>query len=138
MRSFRRGHSVSGPGGLHRRRNRAAVRIDPALESLIPADTVFIVGSATSTRSANPGLSEAAEPRARCRSWTSSRGKPELDPRKDLSQVLSCSNGKTAVLMARGKFNVADLEARLQARGAARSSYKNHDLFGNGRLRFFS
>ncbi len=40
-----------------------------------------------------------------------------LDPRKDLSEVLLCSNGKTALLLVRGKFRIADLEARFKIEG---------------------
>src|SRR5262249_51545608 len=43
---------------------------------------------------------------------------------------LSCSNGKRGILMARGKFNRADLEARLEKQGAPATPYKNHKLFG--------
>ena len=54
-----------------------------------------------------------------------------IDPRKDLSEVLSTSNGKTGVFMARGKFNTADLEARLEKQGARRSTYNGVNLFGD-------
>jgi hypothetical protein len=112
-----------------------SVRIDPELESMIPADTVFIVGGNIEAVRETPVYQKLLSrvPLTQLDEFTRQTG---VDPRKDLSQVLSCSNGKNAVLMARGKFNVADLSARLQARGAARSSYKNHDLFGSERLSF--
>jgi hypothetical protein len=111
------------------------VRIDPILESLIPADAVFIVGGnideVRETSVYQNLLSRV--PLTQLDEFTRQTG---VDPRKDLSQVLSCSNGKSGVLMARGKFKVTDLEARLQSRGATRSSYRNHDLFGSERLSF--
>jgi len=112
-----------------------SVRIDPGLEALIPADTVFIVGGNIDAVRQTPVYQKLLSrvPLPQLDEFSKQTG---LDPRKDLSQILSCSNGKTGVLMARGKFNIADLEARLQARGAARSSYKNHDVFGSDRLSF--
>ncbi len=111
------------------------VRIDPALEALIPADTVFIVGgnidAVRETSVYQKLLSRVPLPQLD--EFTRQTG---LDPRKDLAQILSCSNGKNGVLMARGKFNVPDLEARLQARGEPRFPYKNHALFGSERLAF--
>ena len=111
------------------------VRIDPALEALVPADTVFIVGGNIDAVRETPVYQKLLSrvPLPQLDEFTRQTG---LDPRKDLSQILSCSNGKTGLLMARGKFNVADLEARLQARGASRVSYKNHSLFGSDRLTF--
>ncbi len=107
-----------------------SLRIDPSLEALIPADTVFVVGAnldairETSvyqkllSRVPLPQLDEFAR-------------QTGLDPRKDLSQILSCSNGKHGLLMARGKFNVAELESRLEAQGQKGFAYKNRRLFGN-------
>ncbi len=112
-----------------------SVRIDPALEKLIPADTVFIVsGNIDAVRQA-PVYQKLLSrvPLTQLDEFTRQTG---LDPRKDLDQVLSCSNGKSGVLMARGKFNVPDLEKRLEARGATRSGYKGHDVFESQRLAF--
>jgi hypothetical protein len=112
-----------------------SIRIDPALEALIPADTVFIVGGNIDAVRETPVYRKLLSrvPLTQLDEFTRQTG---LDPRKDLAQVLSCSNGKNGVLMARGKFNIPDLEKRLAARGASRSSYKNHDLFESQRLSF--
>ena len=112
-----------------------SVRIDPALEALIPADTVFIVGGNIDAVRETPVYQKLLSrvPLTQLDEFTQKTG---VDPRKDIAQVLSCSNGKDGVLMARGKFNVADIERRLEARGAARSSYKNRDVFGRERLSF--
>jgi hypothetical protein len=112
------------------------VRIDPALEALIPADTVFIVGGNIDAVRETPVYQKLLSrvPLTQLDEFTRKTG---IDPRKDLSQILSCSNGKNGVLMVRGQFKVSDLEARLEARGATRSSYKNHDIFvGSERLSF--
>src|ERR1700686_3051149 len=107
-----------------------SVRIDPALEVLIPADTLFVVGgdidAVRETSVYQKLLSRVPLPQLD--EFTRQTG---LDPRKDLSQILSCSNGKNGLLMARGKFNIADLEARFQSQGRQRSKCKNHDVFGS-------
>jgi hypothetical protein len=54
-----------------------------------------------------------------------------LDPRKDLSELLIASNGKDAVVIARGKFNESDLSAKVEKEGAQRIPYKGHTLIGN-------
>jgi hypothetical protein len=112
-----------------------SVRIDPTLEALIPADTLFVVGGDINAVRETPVYQKLLSrvPLPQLDEFTRQTG---LDPRKDLSQILSCSNGKNGVLMARGKFNVADLETRLQTRGAPRFSYKNQSLFGSERLAF--
>ncbi len=56
-----------------------------------------------------------------------------LDPRKDLSEFLLCSNGKNALLLVRGKFRIADLEARFKSKGVTPENYKGHSLFGDQR-----
>ena len=112
------------------------LHIDPALESLIPADTVFVVGAnldAIRNTSVYQKLLSRM-PLPQLDEFTRQTG---LDPRKDLSQILSCSNGKHGLLMARGKFNRSDLEARLQTKGAAPLTYKNHRLFGTEQAAIF-
>jgi hypothetical protein len=54
-----------------------------------------------------------------------------LDPRKDLSEILTCSNGKTALLLVRGKFRIPDLQARFKSNGVTPSMYKEHALYGD-------
>ena len=109
------------PGLLH---------IDPALESLVPQDTIFVVG-ANLAAIRNTAVYQKLLSRAPLPQLDDFARQTGLDPRKDLSQILSCSNGKHGLLMARGKFNRADLEARLERQGAKPMVYKNHHLFGN-------
>jgi len=106
-----------------------AVRIDPALEALVPADTVFVIGANVDAIRETPVYQKllSRTPLPQLDEFTRQTG---LDPRKDLTQILSCSNGKHGLLMARGKFNVPDLEARIEARGLKRLDYKNQRIFG--------
>ncbi len=121
------GCKAKQPGVLH---------IDPALEALVPADTVFVVGANLEGIRDTPVYQKLLSrmPLPQLDEFARQTG---LDPRKDLSQILSCSNGKHGLLLARGKFNRADLEARLQSKGAPPSSYKNYRLFGTEQAAVF-
>lgn len=107
-----------------------SIRIDPTLEALIPADTIFVAGANVDAIRDTPVYQKllSRAPLPQLDEFTRQTG---LDPRKDLSQILSCSDGKHGLLLARGTFHLADLEARLPERGALRFTYKNHSLFGN-------
>ncbi len=113
-----------------------SLRIDPSLEAMIPADTVFIAGADIDAIRDTPVYQKllGRMPLPQLDEFTRQTG---LDPRKDLSRVISCTSGKQSLLMARGKFNVADLEKRLESRGAKRVDYKNHRLFGDERMAIF-
>jgi hypothetical protein len=121
------GCQAKKPGLLH---------IDPALESLVPADTVFVVGANLEAIRDTPVYQKLLSrmPLPQLDEFARQTG---LDPRKDLLQILSCSNGKHGLLMASGKFNRADLEARLQSKGGTPLAYKNHRLFGTEQAAIF-
>jgi hypothetical protein len=110
----------------------ASLHVSPALEALVPADTVVVLGVNLTTirdttiyqklltRVPLPQLDRFAQ-------------QTGLDPRKDLSEILVCSNGKNALLLVRGKFRITDLEARFKSQGVTPSNYKGHHLFGDDR-----
>ncbi len=50
-----------------------------------------------------------------------------------MSEILFSSNGKSALLLVRGKFRLTDLQARFKSNGVTPSNYKGHDLFGDDR-----
>jgi hypothetical protein len=110
--------------------NTGSIKIDPELEALVPADTMFIMGANVDAIRNTPvyqkhiGIVELP----RLNEFTKESG---VDPRKDLWQVLSVSNGKTGILMARGKFNEGDLEPRLKKTGAVRFGYKGLNFWGD-------
>jgi len=113
-----------------------SLRIDPSLEAMIPAGTLFIAGADIDAIRDTPVYQKllGRMPLPQLDEFTRQTG---LDPRKDLSRVISCTNGKTGLLMARGKFEVGDLETRLESRGAKRSTYKNRSVFGDERMSIF-
>ena len=55
-----------------------------------------------------------------------------LDPRRDISSLCVIWDGKHLMLLAKGAFTNAQLEAKLIANGAQRVSYKNFTLLTRG------
>lgn len=110
----------------------ASLHVSPALEALVPSDTVVVLGINLA------GLRDtsiyqkliARVPLPQLDSFTRQTG---LDPRKDLSELLLCSNGRSALLLVRGKFRIQDLEARSKSNGMTPAEYKGHKLFGDER-----
>jgi hypothetical protein len=110
------------------------VRIDPALEALIPADTVYLFGANVERLQQTPvyqKLSQLALPEV-----DRFARETAVDPRKDILEVLACSNGTSMVTMVRGRFNSRDLEPKLQARGAPRIAWKGYTLYGTEEAAF--
>jgi hypothetical protein len=110
----------------------ASLHVSPALEALVPADTVVVLGVNLATLR-DTGVYQklvTRVPLPQLESFTQQTG---LDPRKDLSEILFASNAKNALLLVRGKFRLADLQARFKSKGVTPSNYKGHDLFGDDR-----
>ena len=115
----------------------AAVNVDPALATLVPPETKLLVGAKLDKLRETPLYQQrfASLPLAQLDKFAADTG---LDPRKDVWEVLFCSNGKdTGVLMLRGKFSPTDLEPRLVGNGANRTNYKGYSLFGDARTSAF-
>jgi hypothetical protein len=55
-----------------------------------------------------------------------------LDPRRDLAKMLVVWDRKQLLLLAKGSFSPAQIEAKSVAGGAQRVSYKNFTLFARG------
>jgi hypothetical protein len=110
----------------------ASLHVSAALEALVPADTVVVLGvnlaALRDTTLYQKLLTRVPLPQLD--NFTQQTG---LDPRKDLSEILFASNGKNAVLLIRGKFRLPDLQARFKSKGVTPSNYKGHDLFGDDR-----
>ena len=107
----------------------SSLHISPALESLVPADTVVVLGvnlAAVRNTSVYQKL-VARVPLPQLDRFSSETG---LDPRKDLSEFLLCSNGKNALLLVRGTFRASDIEARFKAKGVTPERYKGRAMFG--------
>jgi hypothetical protein len=113
-------------------RQSASLHISPALEGLVPADTVVVLG-VNLAKIRNTAIYQkliARVPLPQLDRFTQETG---LDPRKDLTEILLCSSGKDALLLVRGTFRLSDLEARFKSKGVTPSDYKGHQLFGDAR-----
>src|SRR5262249_19461905 len=110
----------------------SGVKVDAALDTLVPPDTVLLVGTRLEALLKTPVYQKnfAAQSFSQIDEFARRTG---LDPRKDLWELLFVSNGKTGVLLGRGKFADEMMEPRLEKEGAKRSSYKGLNMFGNDR-----
>jgi hypothetical protein len=113
-------------------RKSASLHVSPALERLVPADTVVVLGvNLAGIRDTTIYRKLIARvPLPQLDRFTEQTG---LDPRKDLSEILLCSNGKNALLLVRGKFRITDLDARFKSKGVTPENYKGHALVGDDR-----
>jgi hypothetical protein len=107
----------------------ASLHVSPSLEALVPADTVVVLGVNLAAIRYTPVYQKLITrvPLVPLDRFAQETG---LDPRKDLSEALLCSNGKNALLLVHGTFHVADLRARFQSKGVTPTDYKGHAVFG--------
>jgi hypothetical protein len=110
----------------------ASLHVSPALEALVPSDTVVVLGVNLATIRDTAIFQKLITrvPLLQLDRFTQQTG---LDPRKDLSEILVSSNGKAGLLLVRGKLRITDLEARFKTNGVTPSNYKGHPLFGDER-----
>ncbi len=101
-------------------RRPALVRIDPALATLVPSDTVLLAGVRMEALRATPIYKKFGSP-------TGLLGDIGLDLDKTW-EILAVSNGRRTAVLARGKFSDTGLEPRLDIPGAARTTYKGYAL----------
>jgi hypothetical protein len=113
------------------------VKIDPALKTLVPADTVFMAGARVETLLKMPLFQEYVA-NLQVPPTTEFARRTGIDPRKDLWELLFISNGHGGLLLGRGKF--ADPEQLKTDGGARRSVYKGLSLIGDdaGAILFIS
>jgi hypothetical protein len=118
--------------GCSRTTSSKSVFVDPALMSLVPPDAKVLVGANLESLRKSPIYQDhfANEIAAQLDNFTRQTG---LDPRKDIWELLASYDGKSTVVMARGKFSAADLEPQLDKQGAQKSKYKTYTLYGDER-----
>ncbi len=104
----------------------ASVKIDPALATLVPSDTVLMAGIKLESLRATPAYKKFSSP-ATLLGGTGL----ELDKTWEL---LAVSDGRRSAVLARGKFSDSGLEPRLDIPGATRSIYKGYPLTATGSL----
>jgi hypothetical protein len=109
---------------------RTTVFIDPALSTLVPADTVFLAGLRLDKLRDTPAykkfLSSVPLPGAE-----QFRRETGIDPQKDLWEFLIAGNGRQSVVMCRGKFAEFGLEPKTPRPEMKRFSYRNYMFMGD-------
>ena len=108
-----------------------SVEIDSGLATLVPPDTVYLLGVNVERLSRTPAwqrLDNLTLPDLN--RFVQATG---VDPRKDIREILACSNGTGAVTVIRGSFRTSDLATRLQAAAAKTTSYRGHTIYGADR-----
>ncbi|MBZ5636385.1 MAG: hypothetical protein LAO55_24945 [Acidobacteriia bacterium] len=107
-------------------------KIDPALSSLIPPDTILLAGARLDQLQKTPIYQK----------HLANRTVPLIDDfpkqiglqvrRQDLWELLLISDGKQSVVLGRGKF-ADEAEPRIERPGSTRFGYKGYNLVGDER-----
>lgn len=111
-------------------RKPAEVNIDSSLATLVPPDTVLMVGTRLDSLVKTPVYQNHFANRKfpQIEEFTSRTG---IDPRKDLWQLLFVSNGHDGVLLGRGKFADEMEEPDIKKAGVQRFGYKGFKMLGD-------
>ena len=108
----------------------SSVKVDPLLDTLVPSDTVLLVGTRLEKLLKTPIYQKNFANRQIPQIEEFSR-RIGVDPRKDLWELLFVSNAKSGVVLGRGKFADELMEPNLAKEGATRMGYKGLNLYGN-------
>jgi len=108
------------------------VGIDSAFLPFIPSDTKVLAGCFVDKLEAS-ALYKSHEHQFDFATLDALSERTGIDPRKDLDEVLLVSNGARFVVIGKGKFKQAGIEAKLKSLGLHRRSYKNHAIFGDNK-----
>ncbi len=108
-----------------------AVRIDPSLQSLVPGNTTMLAGADIDSLR-NTAFYQRAIRVADADGLDSLTRLTGIDPRKDVHEVLTCSDGKTAVVLADGRWDNNAVQQHLASNGAARSDFHGRALYTAG------
>ena len=106
------------------------ILIDPALITLVPADTIFLAGVRMEPIRATEVYKKYVLDK-KIEMLDEFTKKTGLDPRADLWEFLIAGNGKDTIVMARGHFSEMGLEPKLNIEGAQRFTYKGFTLLGD-------
>jgi len=112
------------------RRQQKGVFLDPAFGPLIPPDTKLLAGIRLDKIRETPlykKLDGQFDLNRRLNLFAERTG---LDARKDTWQLLLVWNGTRALVMARGKFSVADGEPSFKELGGEHLRYKDYSVIG--------
>ncbi len=105
---------------------------DAVLQKYVPTDTTMLAGVEVEKVEQSP-LYQRLQGQLNPEHVNEVVQQLGFDPRKDVTAVLIASNGRETVALARGKFPVQQLEAKFEQDHMARSKYKGHEFFADGR-----
>ncbi len=105
--------------------------MDPAFGPLVPPDTKLLAGARLDKLRSTPLYEKLNERFDLDRRLDLLSERTGLDLRKDVWQMVLASNGNRALVMARGRFKVEEMEPKLGALGTSQLKYKEYTLFGN-------
>ncbi|HBY61782.1 MAG TPA: hypothetical protein DEH78_18330 [Solibacterales bacterium] len=103
--------------------------VDPALAVLVPADTVMLAGVKVESIRETALYRKYLEGSKLLRIDEFS-ARTGFEPRKDLWNILVASDGKSALVMARGRFSEMGREPKTLP-NVKRTSYKGYSLLGD-------
>ena len=110
------------------RSSQSGAKVDASLLTLVPSDTVLLAGTRLEALRETTVYKKYLLNRKFAAIDEFAR-RTGLDPQKDLWELLFVSNGKSGVLLGRGKF-ANEMEPRLEQEGAQRVGYKGYNLIG--------
>jgi hypothetical protein len=107
-------------------------KIDPALITLMPPDTVLAAGARVETIVQTP-LFQKYLAELNVGPVDDFARETGMDPRKNLWELLLVFDGKHRAILGRGRFG-DQMEAKLERDGASRMPYKTFNLLGSEQL----
>ncbi len=108
------------------------VTVGKEFRSLVPPDTKVLAGIDLDKLKAAP-IYQRHEKDLNFPLLNGSSERLGFDPRRDVSDVLIAWDGKRALFFVRGSFKPSEVEQKLSSFGAPRTTYKNHQVFGDTR-----
>ncbi len=108
------------------------VTVEKEFRPLVPSDTKVLAGIDLDKLKAAP-IYQRHEKDLNFPLLNGSSERLRFDPRRDVSDVLIAWDGKRALFFVRGRFKPSAVEQKLSSFGAPRTSYKNHQVFGDTR-----
>lgn len=110
-------------------REPASVKVDPALAALVPSDAVMVAGVRMEAVRATP-VYQKWSGRKQIVDLDKFTGETGLDPRKDIAELLFASDGKSGVVLAKGRFPESRLRGLLDRSGAGKLRHGEYALYG--------
>jgi len=108
----------------------SGVVVDQVYKPLIRPDTSVLAGMDLDKLKATP-LYRRHEKAFNFPLLDASSQRLGFDPRRDIRDLVFASDGRTGALLARGRFQPKDIEAKFQASGLQRKPYKSFTLLGD-------